>query len=173
MSRRAVSLVAAIAAATAGLLPIVTSTAASAAPVVQQQAPVTKVQADAWEDSPVYKKWVALGGANFAGDKVGDEVVQSDGIRYAKFSKNVIITWKDGVGFAPSQRMSWSYTFSNRHSLGMSLSAVREYEYERQFSLYGRYWFSSNWAVSAETVSRESAGMLRLQDFRIGVQRAF
>ena len=98
MSRRAVSLVAAIAAATAGLLPIVTSTAASAAPVVQQQAPVTKVQADAWEDSPVYKKWVALGGANFAGDKVGDEVVQSDGIRYAKFSKNVIITWKDGVG---------------------------------------------------------------------------
>jgi uncharacterized protein with LGFP repeats len=98
MSRRAVSLVAAIAAATAGLLPIVTSTAAVAAPVVQQQAPVTKVQADVWEDSPVYKKWVALGGTGFAGDKVGDEVVQSDGIRYAKFSKNVIITWKDGVG---------------------------------------------------------------------------
>ncbi|WP_086666862.1 LGFP repeat-containing protein [Lentzea kentuckyensis] len=98
MSRRAVSLVAAIAAATAGLLPIVTSTAASAAPVVQQQAPVVRAQAGVWEDSPVYKKWVALGGASFAGDKVGDEVVQEDGIHYAKFSKNVVITWKDGVG---------------------------------------------------------------------------
>ena len=81
--------------------------------------------------------------------------------------------WKDGMGFAPSQRMSWSYTFGNRHSLGMSLGAVREYEYERQVSLYGRYWFSNNWAVSAETISRETSGALRLQDFRIGVQRAF
>lgn len=97
MSRRAVSLVAAIAAATAGLLPIVTSTAASAAPVVQQ-APVMRAQAGVWEDSPVYKKWVALGGAAFAGDKVHEEVVQEDGIRYAKFSKNVVITWKEGVG---------------------------------------------------------------------------
>ncbi|GLY48076.1 hypothetical protein [Lentzea sp. NBRC 102530] len=99
MSRRAVSLVAAVAAATAGLLPIITSTAANAAPVVQQQQnSVTKLAAEKWEDSPVYKKWVALGGAAFAGDKVGEEVVQSDGIRYAKFSKNVVITWKDGVG---------------------------------------------------------------------------
>lgn len=98
MSRRAVSLVAAIAAATAGLLPIVTSTAASAAPPAQHQAPVLRAQAGVWEDSPVYKKWVALGGAAFAGDKVGDEVVQEDGIHYAKFSKNVVITWKDGIG---------------------------------------------------------------------------
>ncbi len=80
--------------------------------------------------------------------------------------------WKDAAGFAPSQRMSWSYTFGNRHSLGMSLGAVREYEYERQFSLYGRYWFASDWALSAEATSRETSG-LRLQDLRIGVQRRF
>ncbi|HEY9532041.1 MAG TPA: hypothetical protein VIQ55_11650 [Burkholderiales bacterium] len=81
--------------------------------------------------------------------------------------------WKDAAGFAPSQRMSWSYTFSNRHSLGMSLGAVREYEYERQFSLYGRYWLAPDWAVSAEATSREAASGLRVQDLRIGVQRRF
>lgn len=80
--------------------------------------------------------------------------------------------WKDALGFAPSQRMNWSYTFGNRHSLGLSLGGVREYEYERQFSLYGRYWFAQDWALSAEATSREASG-LRLQDLRIGVQRSF
>ena len=80
--------------------------------------------------------------------------------------------WKDALGFAASQRMNWSYTFGNRHSLGLSLGGVREYEYERQFSLYGRYWFAQDWALSAEATSREASG-LRLQDLRIGVQRSF
>jgi hypothetical protein len=81
--------------------------------------------------------------------------------------------WKDASGFAPSQRMNWSYTFGNRHSLGMSLGGAREFEYERQLSLFGRYWFAADWAVSAETISRDAPGLLRLQDFRIGVQRRF
>jgi hypothetical protein len=80
--------------------------------------------------------------------------------------------WKDGMGFAPSQRMDWSYTFGNHHRLGMSLGAVREYEYQRQFSLYGHYWFAPDWAVSAEAITREASGT-RLQDLRIGVQRRF
>jgi hypothetical protein len=82
--------------------------------------------------------------------------------------------WKDAVGFAPSQRMNWSYTFSDRGSLGMSMASTRESDYEqRQLSLFGRYWFASDWAVSAETLSREPTGLLRLNDFRIGVQRRF
>lgn len=81
--------------------------------------------------------------------------------------------WQDTIGFAPSQRMDWSYSFGKRGSLGMSLGGVREYEYERQVSLFGRYWFASDWAVSAETISRESSGLLRPQDFRVGVQRRF
>ena len=80
--------------------------------------------------------------------------------------------WKEAVGFTPSQRMNWSYTFGNRHSLGLSFGAMREFEYERQVSLYGRYWFAPEWAVSAEAISREASG-LRQQDFRIGVQRSF
>jgi len=82
--------------------------------------------------------------------------------------------WKDAIRFAPSQRMNWSYSFGERGSLGMSLGATRDLEYDqRQLSLFGRYWFAQDWAVSAEAVSRESTGLLRLNDWRIGVQRRF
>ena len=40
-------------------------------------------------------------------------------------------------------------------------------------SVYGRYSLTADWAVSAETLSRDASGLLRLQDFRIGVQRRF
>ena len=79
--------------------------------------------------------------------------------------------WRDGFGFTPSQRMNWSYSFGERTSLGLS---VRDFDYDqRSVSVYGRYWFSPEWAVSAESLSREPTGLLRLQDFRIGVQRRF
>jgi hypothetical protein len=77
--------------------------------------------------------------------------------------------WRDS--FAPSPRMQWSYTFGERTNLGLS---VRDFDYDqRSVSVYGRYWFSPDWAVSAESLSREPTGLLRLQDFRIGVQRRF
>jgi hypothetical protein len=75
--------------------------------------------------------------------------------------------------WAPAPRMNWSYSFGERTSLGLSMSA-REMEYDqRNVSVFGRYWFSPDWAVSAESQSREPTGLLRLQDFRIGVQRRF
>lgn len=81
--------------------------------------------------------------------------------------------WRDAIGFAPSQRMNWSYSFGERGSLSMSLGA-RDYEYDqRQLSLFGRYWFAPDWALSAEASSRESTGLLRLNDWRFGVQRRF
>ncbi|OGA72635.1 MAG: hypothetical protein A3G81_21735 [Betaproteobacteria bacterium RIFCSPLOWO2_12_FULL_65_14] len=81
--------------------------------------------------------------------------------------------WKEAIGFAPSQRMNWSYSFGERGSLGMSLGA-RDFEYDqRHLSLFGRYWFAPDWALSAEATSRESTGLLRLNDWRIGVQRRF
>ena len=82
--------------------------------------------------------------------------------------------WKDAIGFTPSQRMNWSYTFSDRHSLGLAMGAPREFDYDsRQLSVFGRYWLSQDWAVSAESLSRDTTGLFRLQDFRIGVQRRF
>lgn len=98
--RRSVALVAALAASTAALMPVTLGTAGAVpAPVHQAADPVTQLPAGKWEDSPVHAKWRDLGGASFAGDKVGDEIVLSNGIRYAKFSKfNIVITWREGAG---------------------------------------------------------------------------
>ena len=82
--------------------------------------------------------------------------------------------WRDAYGFAPTPRMHWSYAFGERGSLSMSLSNGREAEFDqRPLSVFGRYWFSPDWAVSAESLSRDTTGLFRLQDFRIGVQRRF
>lgn len=80
--------------------------------------------------------------------------------------------WREAVGFAPGQRMQWTYTLNDRGSLGMAMANSRELE-ERQLSLYGRYSLTSDWALSAETLSRDPSGLLQLRDFRIGVQRRF
>ena len=77
-------------------------------------------------------------------------------------------------GLAPSSRMQLSYSFGDRGSLGMSYISGKESEYDaRQYSLFGRYWFAHDWAVSAEALSRDTPGLFRLNDFRIGVQRRF
>jgi hypothetical protein len=81
--------------------------------------------------------------------------------------------WRDALGFAPSPRVHWSYSFSDRGSLGMSVSNARDFEPERAMSLHGRYWLSPDWALQAESMSREPGSMFRLQDLRIGVHRRF
>ena len=83
--------------------------------------------------------------------------------------------WRDAYGFAPSPRMQWSYALGQRANLSMSLANNgRDSELDpRPLSVYGRYWFAQDWAVSAESASRDATGLFRLQDFRIGVQRRF
>jgi len=84
--------------------------------------------------------------------------------------------WREAVGFSPGQRMQWSYTFSDRSSLGMWMGNSREMlEEQRQLSLYGRYSLTQDWALSAETLSRDASamGLFQLRDLRIGVQRRF
>lgn len=82
--------------------------------------------------------------------------------------------WRDAIGFAPGMRMHWSYSFGERGSLGMGYANGREFDQDqRQLSVFGRYWLSPDWALSAETMSRDPSGLFRLQDFRIGVQRRF
>ena len=82
--------------------------------------------------------------------------------------------WREAVGFAPGQRMHWSYTLGGRGSLSMSMGSSAYYlDENRQLSLYGRYSLTPDWALSAETLSRDVSGLFRLQDFRIGVQRRF
>ena len=81
--------------------------------------------------------------------------------------------WREAVGFAPGQRMHWSYTLSGGSSLGMSMGNGAYVDENRQYSLYGRYSLTPDWALSAETLGRDASGLFRLQDFRIGVQRRF
>jgi hypothetical protein len=80
--------------------------------------------------------------------------------------------WRETVGFAPGQRMQWSYTL-DRGTVAMGWSNSRELEAERQLSLYGRYSLTADWALSAETLGRDATGLFQLRDFRIGVQRRF
>jgi hypothetical protein len=89
------------------------------------------------------------------------------------FATSNAAAWKDAIGFAPSHRLNWSYSVGERSSLNMSIGTGRELDYERQMSLYGRYWVSPDWAVSAESVSRDAGGLIRFNDFRIGIQRRF
>ncbi|HEX7053711.1 MAG TPA: hypothetical protein VF211_07225 [Burkholderiales bacterium] len=82
--------------------------------------------------------------------------------------------WRDSLGFAPARRMQWSYDLTSRASLSMSYLDSRQSDLEtRPLSLFGRYWLSSDWALSAESMSRDASGLLRLHDVRIGVQRSF
>ncbi len=81
--------------------------------------------------------------------------------------------WREAVGFAPGQRMQWTYSLSDRYSLGLSMGNSSYLDEQRQLSLYGSYYFSSDSALSSETLSRDAQGLFRLQDFRIGVQRRF
>lgn len=83
--------------------------------------------------------------------------------------------WRDATGYASGSRLTWSYSIGQRADFSMAYSSnARDLEYEKSVSLYGRWWFSPEWALSAETVSRDQPGWLpRLQDFRIGVQRRF
>ena len=54
--------------------------------------------------------------------------------------------------------MNWSYTFGERTSLGLSVNS-RDPDYDqRNVSVFGRYWFAPDWAVSAESLSREPTG---------------
>ena len=79
--------------------------------------------------------------------------------------------WRDAVGFSPAPRMNWAYSFGARGDVSLSYNTTYEYG---QLSVFGRWWFSPDWALSAETVSRDQPGFLpRVQDFRFGVQRRF
>src|SRR5262245_60046882 len=76
---------------------------------------------------------------------------------------------RDAPRFPPATPpMSWAYSFGTRADVSLSYNSAYDYG---QVSLFGRWWFSPDWALSAETTSRDQPGFLpRVQDFRFGVQ---
>jgi len=94
------------------------------------------------------------------------------------FARSWLAPEYDRFGFAANHwrpRSEWSYpAAADRGNLGLSLSTRRDSDLDpRPVSVFGRYWVSPDWAVSAESLSRDTSGLFRLQDFRIGVQRRF
>ena len=94
------------------------------------------------------------------------------------FARGWLAPEYDRFGFTTSNhwrpRSEWSTATVDRGNLGLSLSNRRDSEFDqRPMSVFGRYWLSQDWAVSAESLSRDTTGLFRLQDFRIGVQRRF
>lgn len=88
--------------------------------------------------------------------------------------------WRDSIGFAPTQRMQWSYAVGARSSFGMSVSQGRDFLADpvygadaRQYGVIGRYSLAPEWSLSAETVARDPGTLFRLQDLRIGLRRQF
>jgi hypothetical protein len=88
--------------------------------------------------------------------------------------------WRDAVGFAPTTKAQWSYSFAPHTSLGLSMASGRDFDTApifgaeaRQYGFFGRYSLASDWSVSAETMSREPNSLFRLQDFRVGLRRQF
>lgn len=83
--------------------------------------------------------------------------------------------WRDSYAAGATSRLQWSYALGQRGHLSMSLAnSGRESDLDhRPLSVFGRYWIGQDWAVSAESLSRDASGLFRLQDFRIGVQRRF
>jgi len=78
--------------------------------------------------------------------------------------------WRDGLGYTPPPRSTWAYSFGSRADVSFSYSNLDS----SQVSVFGRWWLSSDWALSAETATRDQPGFLpRVQDFRFGVQRRF
>jgi len=91
---------------------------------------------------------------------------------YDRFG-SALHNWREAVGFAPGQRMNLSYALGERGSLGMWMGYGAYLDEQRQLSLYGRYSLTPEWALSAETMSRDASGLFQLRDLRIGVQRRF
>ena len=84
-----------------------------------------------------------------------------------------LYNWRETVGFAPGQRVQLSYSPSDRYNLGMSMANTPYFDEQRQVSVFGSYSLTPDWALSAESLSRDPLGLFLLRDFRIGVQRRF
>ena len=69
--------------------------------------------------------------------------------------------------------MQLSYSPSDRYNLGMSMANSAYLDEQRQLSVFGSYYLTPEWALSAESLSRDPLGLFLLRDFRIGVQRRF
>jgi len=86
-------------------------------------------------------------------------------------------------GSAPSHRVQWSYYFADRSSAGISAASGREIESVgpgtlvstdvRNLTLFARYGFHRNWALSADASSHRQGDLYRRHGIRLGLRYGF
>jgi len=89
----------------------------------------------------------------------------------------------EGGGSAPAHRLQWSYSWNDRDQFGVSFARGREVENiapnglltsdVRNLTLFGRYWFHADWAITAEASSHEQGNLYRRDGFRLGLRHRF
>ncbi len=126
-----------------------------------------------WEDSPVYARWQQLGGESFAGSLVGSEVLEESGIRYAKFSKNVVITWQSGIGaywFSGAVAARWQQTVDLNAGKADNVAIMDQVPVQRGWEAGAASAFSSGYSVyySDRYGAYSIAGALRAKYWQTG-----
>jgi YaiO family outer membrane protein len=90
----------------------------------------------------------------------------------------------DGAGLGSAHRFQVSYAYGERNSVGLAYTMGRDVENSalalgmpladvRDWTLSGRHWLSTNWALTYDLLSQEHAYLNRRQGLRLGVSRSF
>jgi YaiO family outer membrane protein len=90
----------------------------------------------------------------------------------------------DGAAFGASHRFELSYSYGDRNVVGLSYTTGRDLEYlgvpmnpytmdVRDWSLSGRHWLSTNWALTYDVLQQEQGPLYRRSGLRFGVSRSF
>lgn len=89
----------------------------------------------------------------------------------------------DGGALSSAQRFQVDYLYGERNTVGLSYTMGRDFEQPvglgmplndvRDFTLSGRHWFSTNWALTYDVLSQDQGTLLRRQGLRLGVSRSF
>lgn len=85
--------------------------------------------------------------------------------------------------FGLGHRVQWSYRVGDRGFFGLSLAQGPDLDgialegaplaEARNVTLFGRYWFMPNWAVSASAETQEQVGFARRNGIRFGLHHQF
>jgi YaiO family outer membrane protein len=90
----------------------------------------------------------------------------------------------EGLSLSGAHRFEVSYLYGDRNTIGLSYSTGREFDNfilpagqsladARDWTLSGRHWLGTNWALTYDLLSQEQGSLPRRPGLRLGVSRSF
>jgi YaiO family outer membrane protein len=90
----------------------------------------------------------------------------------------------DGADLGAAHRFQVNYLYGERNSVGLAYTTGRDIENAglatgpgladtRDWTLSGRHWLSTNWALTYDLLSHDSGSAYKRQGLRLGVSRSF